>query len=136
MTDHPVAGDVGGGADQTTLGQLRANRVDLRHKGDHFLLERARSDSAFNPSGGDARAERLCQNEQIAGTRICIGGNEPDIDYSRDGEPINWFGISNRMAADDYASDFGRLGKAAPQNRGNHSWPNEIRWKTDDVQCC
>src|SRR5437867_4317579 len=135
MTHQSVSGNIGGRADETTFGQFRANRVDLRHESDGFSPERARCDSPFDPGSGDACAEWLCKDEQIAGTRICIGGNAPDIDYSCDSESINWFGISNRMAADDHASHLGRLRKAAAQNRGNHSWRNEIGWKADNVQC-
>src|SRR5205814_8655708 len=43
--------------------------------------------------------------------------------------------IATGMAAYDHASDFCCLGKAAAQNRRNHSWPNEIFRKPDDVEC-
>src|SRR5437773_774761 len=38
------------------------------------------------------------------------------------------------MAADDYAAHLGRFGKAAPQNRSNHFWSNEIGREADDVK--
>src|SRR5215471_14905464 len=53
MAHQSVAGDIGGCTDQAKLGELCANRVDLGHERDGFLLERARSDSALDSRRGD-----------------------------------------------------------------------------------
>ena len=57
-----------------------------------------------------------------------------NIDNSGDGQTVNRFRITNGMAADERTSDLGHLGQAAAQNRGNHSWSNEISRETNDVE--
>ena len=59
----------------------------------------------------------------------------PDVNKPCDRESVYRFGIANGMAADNHASDLGCLGKTAAENRRNHSWPNEILRKTDDIEC-
>ena len=134
MPYQPVAGDVGGGAHEPQLGQLGADRVDLRHKGNHVFLERARSHPAFDSSRRDARAQRLCQNEHVAGARSGVCGDASHVYEPCDGESVDRFWIANGMAAYDHASDLRCLGEATTQNRRNYSWPNEIHGETDDIE--
>src|SRR5947208_14594303 len=125
MTLQSVGGDIGGGADQVAFGKFGASGVDLRHQGDHFLLEQARSNSAFDRSSGDASAERFRQNQQIDGTRVRVCSNAVNIHNSRDGQTLNGLGIANAMATDDIATDLGRLGRAAAQNGRNDVESNQ-----------
>ena len=134
MTEQSEASDVGGGANKTTFGQFRADRVDLRHERDDVSAERPRGDSAFDAGGGDAGAERFREHEQIAGPRVCIRRDFAAIDNSGHGEPVNRFRITNGMSADDGAADFGRLLETTAQDGGNCFCRNEIGWETHDVQ--
>src|SRR5439155_969120 len=109
--------------------------IDLRHEGDHFFLQRARSRYAFDRGGGDTGAQWFCEYEKIAGTRICVCGDASDVYKPCNRKSVDRFWIANGMAADDHTSDFGRLGKTAAQNRRNYSWPNEISRETDNVEC-
>ena len=134
MPDQSIACDIGGRADKPKLGELSASGVDLRHQRDHFFPKRARRNSTFNRSGGDAGAKRFSQHKQVAGMRLSIRGEPPNIDDSCDGEPINRFGISNGMTANNDASHFGCLGKTAAQNGRNDSRWNQISRETNDVE--
>src|SRR5881396_2462897 len=116
MANQTVASDVSGGANETAFGELCANDINFRHELDDLFLKRSRSQSSLDRGGSDAGPERFCQDKQIAGTRICIGGDVAKIDNSCDGETINRFGITNGMAANDCTTHLGSLGHAAAQN--------------------
>jgi hypothetical protein len=116
MPYQPVASDISGGPHEPQFCQIGADRVDLRHKGDHIFLQRARSHSAFNRGRGDTGAERLRQNECIAGTRICVCGDASDVYEPCDRKSVDRFWIANGMTPDDHAPDFGCLGKTTAQN--------------------
>ena len=60
MTDQTIAGDVGGCANETTLGEIGAYGVNFRHERDDFFLEPPRSEPALDCGGGNACAQRFC----------------------------------------------------------------------------
>src|SRR6266508_6706732 len=134
MANQTVAGDVSGRANEVTFGELGANDINFRHELDDLFLKRSRSQSALDRGGGDAGPQRFCQDKQIAGTRVCIGGDVAKIANSGDGETINWFGITNGMAANYCTTHLGSLGHAAAQNRRNYSRLDEISRETKDVE--
>ncbi len=73
-------------------------------------------------------------NPRLIAVVAIPGRDVANIDNSGDGQTVNRFRITNGMAADERAADLGRLSQAAAQNRGNHSWSNEISRKTNDVE--
>src|SRR6266545_1854611 len=134
MANKTITGNVGGRANKITLGELCANDINFRHEFDDLLLKRSRGQSALDRGCGDTGPERFGQDQQIAGTRVCIGGDVAKIDYPRNGQTINRFGIANGMAANDRTTHLGSLGHAAAQNGSNDSWPDEIGRETNDIE--
>src|SRR5438067_143527 len=113
MTDQTVASDVRRRADETKLGEVGADSVNSRHEGDHFFLKDTRSESALDSSSSDAGPEWFRQNEQIARARVRVRCDTANIHDSGNRQTVNWFGITNGMAADQRTSDLGRLGQTA-----------------------
>src|SRR5947208_6129492 len=134
MAEKTIASDIGGRANEVTFGELGANDINFRHELDDLFLKRSRSQSALDRGGGDTGSDRFGQDKQITGTRACISGDMAKIDNSCDGQTINRFGITNRMAANDRTAHLGSLGHAAAQDRRNYSWPDEINRETNDVE--
>ena len=134
MANKTIARNVRGRANEVAFGELGANDINLRHELDDLFLKRARSQFALDRGGGDTGPERLCQDKQITGTRVCIRGDVAKINNPCNGQTINRFGITNGMAADDRTTHLGSLGHAAAQNGRNYSWPDEIRRETNDVE--
>ena len=56
MPEQAKTSDVGRGADEAALGQLRPDGIDLRHQFDGGLGKFCARETTFDPSGGDARA--------------------------------------------------------------------------------
>ena len=134
MAEQTLPGNVSGRANEVAFGELGANDINFRHELDDLFLKRSRSQSSFDRGGGDAGSERFCQDKQIAGSSVCIRGDMAKINNSCNGQTINGFGITNRMAANDRTTHLGSLGHAAAQNRRNYSGPDEISRETNYVE--
>src|SRR4029077_12380396 len=100
MTEQSEASDVRSRANQSALGEMRANSINARHQRDRFLLERPRDRAAFDCGGNDPGAERFGEQKQIARSRFCIRHDVSKIDHPRYGQAIEWFWRANGVSAD------------------------------------
>src|SRR5205823_13018272 len=99
-----------------------------------FSLDQARAKAAFERVGGDAGAERFCQDKQITGPRICVCHHVSKVNNPSDSETVDWLRIANGMSADDCAASFSRFLITAPQNRRNCLRRNQTSRKSRDIQ--
>ena len=91
MTEQSEAGDIRSRANQSALGEMRADNINARHQRDGFLLERPRDRAALDRGRNDPGAERFGEQKQIRRSRFCIRHDVTKIDHPRDGKAVERF---------------------------------------------
>src|ERR1051325_250629 len=109
MAGQAEAGDVGAGVGAELKHYIAADVVELNHAGTGGFKKLRRAVAALGGRGYDAGAERLGENEDIAGLGGGVGDDLLGMDQARNRVAELDFRIADRVAADD---DGAGLGKA------------------------
>ena len=101
VADQPEAGDVRRGAGVHCLRRLGGDPIQAHHAGDRGI-EVGRLDRAAFQGGGDrARAERLGQDQRIAGPRAALGEDALGMHDAGDRQPELRLLVLDRVPAGD-----------------------------------
>ena len=106
MAEQPKPGHIHRGPHQASLGQFRPGIVQLRHNRDHFAFQQRLGQPALDARGDDTRAERFRQDQHVARPSFRVGQHAPRRNQAGDGQAIDRFRVSNRVAADQSALRF------------------------------
>ena len=133
MAEEAEPGDVGGGVDGVPAAAFRRGLVQGRHGG-HRSVHRAGSGLAHPVGGADeADAQRLGQDELIAGLSGVVGGKAAGVYESGDGQAVLHAGVGDGVPSREDAPRFGHLFRAAAQDLAEDVQVHALR-EADKVQ--
>ena len=119
MTGKPESGDVGArvhGVRRQLVNRVGRRAVQRAHRSHGFVGERRRRAIEFDGRSDDAGAERLGEEQNVAGARAAVGENPRGIDRSGDGVPEFDFLILHGVAAKQRDARFAQLVESAAKD--------------------
>ena len=110
-----------------------AGRVEGGHEGGGDIGEGLVGEAALDGGGDDAGAERLGEDEDVAGSGPGIGDDALGVDEAGDGEPVERLGVLDGVAAGQDAPGLRDLVGAAPEDLVDELEREVLERDADDV---
>src|SRR5271168_4742791 len=134
MAEQAEAGDVGQGMHAGQFRQLHAGYIQLRGAFKHGAIAGITQQAFLERRGKYAHAERLAENQYIAGARAAVAFYFFGVDHSGNGESVNRLHRINTMAAGDRNAGLLTYRLAAAQDLADRRVWQGVDWHADDRQ--